>query len=161
MKTRKTAGLDMKYGMSNTGHALSVFTYHTLRHYYLQKICDRRGVFAAQISGRHKNLRSTERYLTTSMVAKQDIVNEVFNIQDGKESHEMKMLRSEISELKKIMMESVVLNSGHPNHIRNRKIIIEESEMRLQNRALHESRNLRRDKPATDERKKVVSSFEL
>lgn len=78
-RTRNQSGLNQKYGMSKTGHALSVLSYHTLRHYYLQQICDRRGVFAAQISGRHKNLRSTERYLTTSLVAKRDIVNEVFN----------------------------------------------------------------------------------
>jgi len=141
IKTRKTAGLDMKYGMTNTGHALSVLSYHTLRHYYLQKICDQRGVFVAQISGRHKNLRSTERYLTTSLTAKQDIVNEVFNVQPQQESAQIASLKNEIHELKEIMKASVLLSNGNPNNVKNQnKIAVEEAERFLQNRALYQAR---------------------
>jgi integrase len=160
-KTRIKAGLDMKYGMTKDGHALSILSYHTLRHYYMQKICDQRGVFAAQISGRHKNLRSTERYLTTSLKAKRDIVNEVFNIQEQKESRELEMLKNEISELKNILKQSIVLSNGHPENIKNRRIVIEETEMMLQNRALYESRQLRKTKPAENNQRQYVSSLEL
>jgi integrase len=99
IKFRKTAGLDHKYSTSATGHKLSVLSYHTLRHYYLQKICDSRGVFAAQICGRHKNLRSTERYIKTSMKAKRDIVNSVFNSTEEKHNKEISSLKDQIAEL--------------------------------------------------------------
>ena len=162
IRTRKVAGLDMKYGMTKDGHALSILSYHTLRHYYLQKICDRRGVFAAQISGRHKNLRSTERYLTTSLTAKRDIVNEVFNIQDQKESKELESLKDEISERKAILKQSVILSNGNPENTKNQsRISIEEAERMMQNRALYASRQLRKNKPAENERRPVMSSFEL
>jgi len=99
IRMRKEAGLDHKYSESKSGHKLSVLSYHTLRHYYLQKICDNRGVFAAQICGRHKNLRSTERYIKTSMKAKRDIINSVFNTTEDKHNQEIKDLREQISEL--------------------------------------------------------------
>ncbi len=99
IRFRKAAGLDHKYGISATGHKLSVLSYHTLRHYYLQKICDSRGVFAAQICGRHKNLRSTERYIKTSMKAKRDIVNAVFNTTEEKHNKEIHDLKDQITEL--------------------------------------------------------------
>jgi len=157
IKTRKTAGLDMKYGMTNTGHALSVLSYHTLRHYYLQRICDLRGVFAAQISGRHKNLRSTERYLTTSLTAKQDIVNDVFNVVPLQESAELSSLKNEIQELKEMMKSSVLLSNGNPNNIKNQnKIAIEESERFMQNRALFQARKIYKVTEETEVRKEVV-----
>ena len=157
IKTRKTAGLDMKYGMTNTGHALSVLSYHTLRHYYLQKICDLRGVFAAQISGRHKNLRSTERYLTTSLTAKQDIVNDVFNVVPQQESAEIASLKDEIQELKEMMKASVLLSNGNPNNIKNQnRIAIEESERFMQNRALYRARKIHRVTEETEVRKEVI-----
>jgi len=162
IKTRKVAGLDMKYGMSNTGHALSVLSYHTLRHYYLQKICDNRGVFAAQISGRHKNLRSTERYLTTSMVAKRDIVNDVFNVREETESYQVSQLKDEISELKSLIKQSMIIkDSSAPYVKKERNMAVEEAERAMQNRAIYQSRQLRKGKPETDERKAMVSSFEL
>jgi integrase len=99
IRIRKEAGLDHKYSESKSGHKLSVLSYHTLRHYYLQKICDNRGVFAAQICGRHKNLRSTERYIKTSMKAKRDIINSVFNTTDEKNNQEIKDLKAQIAEL--------------------------------------------------------------
>ena len=99
IRFRKAAGLDHKYSISATGHKLSVLSYHTLRHYYLQKICDSRGVFAAQICGRHKNLRSTERYIKTSMKAKRDIVNSVFNTAEEKHDKEISSLKDQIAEL--------------------------------------------------------------
>lgn len=162
IKTRKVAGLDMKYGMSNTGHALSVLSYHTLRHYYLQRICDQRGVFAAQISGRHKNLRSTERYLTTSLTAKKDIVNDVFNVQAHQEHAEIAALKNEISELKEIMKASILLSNGNPGNIKNQnRISIEEAERAMQNRALYQARRIRKVTEETEVRKQFVSSFEL
>ncbi len=103
IRIRKAAGLDHKYATSQTGHKLSVLSYHTLRHYYLQKICDSRGVFAAQICGRHKNLRSTERYIKTSMKAKRDIVNAVFNTTEEKHNKDIKDLREQITELTKLV----------------------------------------------------------
>ena len=99
IRFRKAAGLDHKYSISATGHKLSVLSYHTLRHYYLQKICDSRGVFAAQICGRHKNLRSTERYIKSSMKAKRDIVNSVFNSTEEKHDKEISSLKDQITEL--------------------------------------------------------------
>lgn len=162
IKTRKVAGLDMKYGMSNTGHALSIFSYHTLRHYFLQRICDQRGVFAAQITGRHKNLRSTERYLTTSMVAKRDIVNGVFNVKEETAPYEVSQLKDEIAELKALIKESMIISNGNPQNVKNQsKIAIEEAERAMQNRALYESRQLRKSKPATNEHNVMVSSLEL
>ena len=99
IRARKKSGLDHKYAKSRTGHQLSVLSYHTLRHYYLQKICDKRGVFAAQICGRHKNLRSTERYIKSSLQAKRDIVNSVFNTVEEKHSVEITELKNQITEL--------------------------------------------------------------
>jgi integrase len=159
--TRKTAGLDMKYGMTVTGHILSILSYHTLRHYYLQKICDQRGVFAAQISGRHKNLRSTERYLTTSLTAKKDIVNDVFNTQISQESHQMTALKDEISELKALMKQSVILSGGHKDHIRNQnRIAMEEAEGFMQNRALYQARQIKRT-VQVEETKEIVSTQQM
>jgi integrase len=103
VRIRKAAGLDHKYATSKTGHKLSVLSYHTLRHYYLQKICDKRGVFAAQICGRHKNLRSTERYIKTSMRAKRDIVNSVFNTVEEKQNQEISDLKEQIQQLTKLV----------------------------------------------------------
>lgn len=161
IKTRKVAGLDMKYAISKTGRALSILSYHTLRHYYLQKICDQRGVFAAQISGRHKNLRSTERYLTTSMVAKRDIVDEVFNIQP-EEKDQINALKNEINELKDIIRQSIILSNGNPQNVKNKsRIAIEEAEKAMQNRALYQSRQMRKGKPETKDHDVMVSSFEL
>ncbi|MCF7798883.1 tyrosine-type recombinase/integrase [Candidatus Woesearchaeota archaeon] len=157
IKTRKTAGLDMKYGMTNTGHALSILSYHTLRHYYLQKICDQRGVFAAQISGRHKNLRSTERYLTTSLTAKQSIVNEVFNVKEETATYEISQLKDEIAELKTLIKESMIISNGNPRNIKNQnRIAIEESENYMQNRALYQARKIRRVTEETEVRKEVI-----
>ncbi|RMG34933.1 MAG: hypothetical protein D6732_10055 [Methanobacteriota archaeon] len=157
MKTRQVAGLDMKYGMTKTGHALSVLSYHTLRHYYLQKICDQRGVFAAQISGRHKNLRSTERYLTTSLVAKRDIVNDVFNAPEESESKEILSLKNEIAELKALMMQSVILSNGNPMNSKNMsRIAIEEAERLMQNKALYEARRLRRTVKTEETTEQIV-----
>ena len=151
----------MKYGMTKDGHALAVLSYHTMRHYYLQKICDRRGVFAAQITGRHKNLRSTERYLTTSLVAKRDIVNEVFNTVPEQEGAQMKALTDEISELKALIKQSIIISNGSPDNVKNTsRIAVDEAEKRLQNMALYESRQMRKGGPATDENKPVVSAFE-
>lgn len=161
-QTRELAGLNQKYGMTQDGHSLSVLSYHTLRHYYLQKICDSRGVFAAQITGRHKNLRSTERYLTTSMVAKKDIINEVFNIKEESASYEMSQLKDEIAELKAMIKQSMIINDGSSPYVKNqRKIAVEEAEKAMQNRAIYQSRQMRKGKPETEERKVMVSSFEL
>ncbi|MBI2133605.1 site-specific integrase [Candidatus Woesearchaeota archaeon] len=159
--TRKKAGLDHKYGMTKDGHTLAVLSYHTLRHYYLQKICDRRGVFAAQITGRHKNLRSTERYLTTSLVAKRDIVNEVFNTIPEQEVAQMKALKDEISELKALVKQSIIISNGSPDNVKNTsKIALEEAEKRMQNMALYESRQIRKGGPIQQESTVVVSSME-
>jgi predicted AAA+ superfamily ATPase len=103
MRIRKYAGLDHKYSTSKTGHKLSVLSYHTLRHYYLQKICDKKGVFAAQICGRHKNLRSTERYIRTSMKAKRDIINTVFNTTEEKQNKEINELKDQIQQLTELV----------------------------------------------------------
>ncbi|MGV8162171.1 MAG: tyrosine-type recombinase/integrase [Candidatus Nanoarchaeia archaeon] len=159
--TRRKAGLDQKYGMTKDGHTLAVLSYHTLRHYYLQKICDKRGVFAAQITGRHKNLRSTERYLTTSLVAKRDIVNEVFNTIQEPEGTQMKALKDEIAELKALIKQSVIISNGSPDNIKNTsKIALEEAEKRMQNMALYESRQMRKGGPVQQENAVVVSSME-
>lgn len=137
-KTRNKAGLNQKYGMSKSGHALSVLSYHTLRHYYMQQICDQRGVFAAQISGRHKNLRSTERYLTTSLVAKRDIVNQVFNTAEVNETDQIDSLKEEIAQLKELMLQSVILSNGNPHNVKNtKKMAVNEAEQYAQNRALY------------------------
>lgn len=161
MQTRKTAGLDMKYGMTITGHTLSILSYHTLRHYYLQKICDTRGVFAAQITGRHKNLRSTERYLTTSLTAKKDIINEVFNVKEDTISYGVSELKNEIAELKALMKESIIISSGNPDHIRNQnRISIKEQENMMQNRALYQSRQIRRT-VEVQETEEIVSSTNI
>ncbi len=103
MRIRKEAGLDHKYSTSNSGHKLSVLSYHTLRHYYLQKICDKKGVFAAQICGRHKNLRSTERYIKTSMKAKRDIVESVFNTTEEQHTVEISDLKDQIKQLTELV----------------------------------------------------------
>jgi integrase len=159
--TRRKAGLDHKYGMTKDGHTLAVLSYHTLRHYYLQKICDKRGVFAAQITGRHKNLRSTERYLTTSLVAKRDIVNEVFNTIQEPEGAQMKALKDEIAELKALVKQSIIISNGSPDNIKNTsKIALEEAEKRMQNMALYESRQMRKGGPVQQENAVVVSSLE-
>ena len=161
IRIRKAAGLDMKYGMTKDGHSLSILSYHTLRHYFLQKICDQRGVFAAQITGRHKNLRSTERYLTTSLVAKRNIVNEVFNVKPEQQNNEIKELKDEISELKALIRQSVILSNGNPENIKNgNKIAVEEAERRMQNMALYESRQMRKGGPAQQEAPAVVGSLE-
>ncbi|RLE39502.1 hypothetical protein DRJ17_00955 [Candidatus Woesearchaeota archaeon] len=103
IKARKEAGLDHKYATSKSGHKLSVLSYHTLRHYYLQRICDKRGVFAAQICGRHKNLRSTERYIKSSMKAKRDIINSVFNSNEEKQNKEINELKDQIRQLTELV----------------------------------------------------------
>jgi len=144
MKTGKQAGLDHKYGRTNDGHVLSVLCYHALGHYFLQKTCDQRGVFAAQITGRHKTFRSTERYLTTSMVARRDIVNEVFNVKEVAASYEVSQLKDELARLKALVKQSVTICNGNLQDVKNqRRIALGEAEKAMQNRALVASRHIR------------------
>lgn len=143
IKARKAAGLDHKYGTSRSGHKLSVLSYHTLRHYYLQKICDQRGVFAAQICGRHKNLRSTERYIKTSMRAKRDIVNSVFNTKEEKQQKEIAGLNDKIEKLTQ-MMEVMMTPQSQVSPAARHKMAEEESIAMLKNQifAKHQKKNL-------------------
>ncbi len=144
IRARKKAGLDHKYGKSNSGHQLSVLSFHTLRHFYLQKICDKRGVFAAQICGRHRNLRSTERYIKSSLQAKRDIVNAVFNTTEEKHSVEIDQLKNQITELTNLVKVIATPQSAACTPATH-KFAEEEAIMMLQNNLFNQKRRIERD----------------
>ena len=69
--------------------------------------------------------------------------------------------RDEISELKALIKQSVILSNGNPENIKNgNKIAVEEAERRMQNMALYESRQMRKGGPAQQEAPVVVGSLE-
>ena len=96
------------------------------------------------------------------MVAKRDIVNDVFNVREETESYQVSQLKDEISELKSLIKQSMIIkDSSAPYVKKERNMAVEEAERAMQNRAIYQSRQLRKGKPETDERKAMVSSFEL
>lgn len=76
---RLLTGLNKVYNQNILGDNLYVFSYHSLRHYYIQKICDKRGLYAANLCARHENIKSTILYLKNSLEKKKEIIENVFN----------------------------------------------------------------------------------
>ena len=69
--------------------------------------------------------------------------------------------RDEISELKALIKQSVILSNGNPENIKNgNKIAVEEAERRMQNMALYESRQMRKGGFIQEEAQAVVGSLE-
>ena len=96
------------------------------------------------------------------MVAKRDIVNEVFNVREETENYQVSQLKDEIAELKDLIRQSMIIRDPSAPYVKKeRNMAVEEAERAMQNRAIYQSRQLRKGKPATNERNVTVSSLEL
>lgn len=70
--------LSEPYAEKADGDKLYAFHYHSLRHLYIQQVCDSHGVRKAQVLARHKSIQSTMQYLHSSLRKKKSVVNDVF-----------------------------------------------------------------------------------
>ena len=111
IKIRKESGITDVYKLSKNGKQMHVFSFHTLRHYFLTDAFDRTQDFrATQILARHKSILSTVKYQHCSIRTKRRITNKVYNQEEEIETSEIKRELSEIKKMLFMLMKDKVYN---------------------------------------------------
>ncbi len=102
----KKAGLFETYTVSNQGHKLSRFTFHSIRHLSGQVVCDKYGIYAAKNHLNHTNINSTLQYLDSNQERKKEIKNLFENVMDNDQTKDM------LFQFINLMLQNKIINNN-------------------------------------------------